>query len=305
MWHYLLGHRSAYNVAIVYEVDMERMRILRSLHFSNPSDVCYCKAYSLTFKAGHIEDNLLYVPTQSEIFIYNLNEWRLVNRKSSSLFNDLHHVTLVDKKLFVANTGLDSVAQLEPDGFTKLFPVMNEDLTARFDLKKDYRSISTKPHKSHPNYIFQADGDIWVTRFRQKDAITLNGRKRIHVRVGLPHDGIVVDDRIYFTTVNGFIVVADPSTCLVDDVINLNDLFPGELLGWCRGLLIEDEVAYVGVTMIRHTKQKENIAWLAENGKSLPTMILKIDLRDKKLLARMTFSQRRLSAIFSILRRPK
>ena len=130
----------------------------------------------------------------------------------------------------------------------------------------DYRRIpETKPHRSHPNHVFLLDDEVWVTRFDQRDAISLTrpGR-RIDIAVQRPHDGHVVDDWIYFSTVDGHVVVANRHTLKVDEIINLNTIDNEQklVLGWCRGIAVmEKNQVWVGFSRIRTTRFKENLVW--------------------------------------------
>ena len=104
------------------------------------------------------------------------------------------------------------VVKITPQGeLLAEWGVCEEAPWTRFNRSTDYRKVeSTKPHKSHPNFVFELDGDIWVTRFHQRDAIALNSSgKSIAIGVEKPHDGLVRGDRIYFSVVDGKIVIVN------------------------------------------------------------------------------------------------
>ncbi len=68
--------------------------------------------------------------------------------------------------------------EVTPEGeILREWSVIGEDTWARFSRQIDYRKVpTTKPHRSHPNFAFLLEGDIWTTRCDQKDAICLTGR---------------------------------------------------------------------------------------------------------------------------------
>jgi hypothetical protein len=40
--------------------------------------------------------------------------------------------------------------------------------------KTDFHKLSTKPHRSHPNYVFYIDSEPWAARFYSIDAVGIN-----------------------------------------------------------------------------------------------------------------------------------
>ena len=164
--------------------------------------------------------------------------------------------------------------------------VLPEAAWSRFSRTTDYRKIeSTKPHKSHPNFVFELNGRTWVTRFRQRDAICLNDSgRRIDIAVQPPHDGLVCGERIYFTSVDGAVVIANSRNLKVENIIDLKEIDGQEaLLGWCRGLLPVDESrTWVGFTRIRKTRFRENVLWVRnvfrEGMREKPTHIALYDI---------------------------
>jgi hypothetical protein len=83
-----------------------------------------------------------------------------------------------------------------------------------------------------------------------------------------PHDGLVCGDRIYFTTVDGRIVIANRHSLSIDQIIDLNEIHrvrhnQDVLLGWCRGVLpLDERRLWVGFTRVRKTKFMENLLWI-------------------------------------------
>jgi hypothetical protein len=223
---------------------------------------------SILFTAGARAGSELFLCTNTELLVYTWPGLELVRSASFPFFNEVHSVVVSDAELLVTSTGLDLVvrmdrATLEPIEFLH---ALGEPPRSRFDWDhEDYRKInSTKPHACHPNYAFWLDGQIWVTRFNQKDAVCLPRLEpRIDLSIERPHDGHVIGDRIYFTTVNGHVVEVDRASLRISRDFDLCSIEgTSGALGWCRGLLIEGSTMYVGFSRLRATRLRENVRWL-------------------------------------------
>jgi hypothetical protein len=239
--------------------------------------------------------------------IYLLPQFELLNYISLPCFNDVHHVRpMPDGNLLIANTGLDMVVLTTKNGrVLREWNVIGDDPWARFSKEIDYRKgIDTKPLAAHPNFVFCVGNDIWATRLHLKDAICLTqpGR-RIPIDVGLPHDGIVHGDLIYFTTVNAYVVIANTRTLKIEEVIDLNRIYGPEVqLGWCRGLFVEGSNTWVGFSRLRSTKFRENVKWVMHGCKKvLPTRIACYDLKAKECRQEIDLEQYGLNAVYSIV----
>jgi len=300
-----------YESALILEIDPERGSIRTCVEYKSPPDVKAHEHSSIVFKAGTRLGNTLYACTSTEVLIFRLPTFERIGYVSIPALNDVHHVApSADGNLLVANTGLDMVIKFDLQGkVLSEWPVLDEPLWSRFSREIDYRKVdSTKPHKSHPNFVFQFDGETWVTRFRQRDAICLDDRsKRIEIAVQSPHDGLIFEDRIYFTTVDGRIVIANPGTLQVDKIIDLKEINGASaLLGWCRGVLpLDERRVWVGFTRVRKTNFQENILWVRnifrEGMGERPTHIALYDIVAKKCLQEIDLEHNGMNVIFSIL----
>ncbi len=296
-----------YHKGVILNIEPLTGTCLREIHYLSRPEATSAERPQILFKAGIIEDDRLYVCTQTEVMIYLLPQFELLNYISLPCFNDVHHVRpLPDGNLLVANTGLDMVVLITNDGCVlREWNVIGDDPWARFSKEIDYRKgIDTKPLAAHPNYVFCVEDDIWATRFHLKDAVCLTqpGR-RIAIDVGLPHDGIVHDDLIYFTTVNAYVVIANPRTLKIEDVINLNSIHGPEIqLGWCRSLYIEDGNTWVGFSRLRSTRFRENVKWVIQGCKKvLPSRIARYDLKARECRQEIDLEQFGLNAVYSIV----
>jgi hypothetical protein len=150
---------------------------------------------------------------------------------------------------------------------------------------------------------------VWVTRLSQKDAICLTTPgKRINIDVQRPHDGLVCGNRIYFTTVDGRIVIANRTSLEIDQIIDLNEIHrvrnqDDVLLGWCRGVLpLDERRVWVGFTRVRKTKFTENVMWIkhAFKDKEKPTHIALYDIAEKTCLQEINLEDFGMNVIFGI-----
>ncbi|MEN8007132.1 MAG: hypothetical protein ABFS42_08955 [Candidatus Krumholzibacteriota bacterium] len=272
------------------------------------------KSANIVFKAGSLNGNRLLVCTQTEILAYSLPDFKQVGYTTHPWLNDVHHVVVNEAgNYLIANTGLDMVLELTPDGevVREISVLPGKDIWDRFDKDIDYRKVTTtKPHHAHPNYVFEINGELWVSRFVQKDVICLsNPEKIIDIGIEKVHDGNVYDGKVYFTAVDGHVVIADPVTCEVLAVHDLNAMTDtNKTLGWCRGLhILDDDRILVGFSRLRPSKFRENVQWVKfqvgkrESAGKLPTRVALYDLKAGRMEWDINLEKHQLNAVFSIL----
>lgn len=303
-----------HDLALILEVDVDSGTITRRVEWSSPPEACPSEEPSILFKSASLRRDRLHVCTQTEVLTYALPGFERVGYVSIPCFNDVHHVIENERgNLVVANTGLDMVVELTPEGrVVQEWGVLGKDPWERFSREIDYRRVpTTKPHQSHPNFVFEVNRELWVTRFAQRDAISLSppGR-RIPIDIQRPHDGALLDGEIYFTTVDGHVVVADPETCRVVRTYDLNAIDQRrQVLGWCRGIYpVSRDVAVVGFSRIRPTKDSANVGWI-ERGigklrslRSLPTHVVLFDLAASRPIWECELEKEEMNVVFGILR---
>lgn len=261
------------------------------------------------FVSSSIHDGKIYLCTSTELFVYSYPENKLLKTVSYPFFQNLHHVMVHLNEVVVASTGLDlivylDIKTLEPLRFRH---ALGKDPWHKYSQDVDYRKyVSLKPHEAHPNFAFSLGEELWVTRFNQKDAVSIdNINKVMNIGVERVHDGFVQEDKVYFTTVNGCIAVLDAVSYALLEVVNLNEIenTPDEL-GWCRGLLVEGNLAYVAFSKIRDTKVKENIKWALSRLRSKTESYTKVavyDLAKKEKLEEMIMPPDSINAVYSVL----
>ena len=302
-----------YEAALILEVDTESGAVRTCVEYQTPLE---CRAHeknSTNFHAGAIVNSTLYTCTPTEVLIYRLPDFKQTGYISLPSFNDLHHVTpCSDGNLLVVSTGVDMVIKCTVTGeVLEEWSSLEEAPWTRFSRSTDYRKVeTTKPHQSHPNYVFELDGEPWVTRFMQKDAVSLNGSKRrIDIAVEKPHDGVLFDEKLYFTAVDGKVVIVNGRTLTVDKVVDLRQIqdHDGQKLpAWCRGLLpVDQSRIWVGFSRIRNTLLKENLRWvkvvLHEGTLVKPTHIALFDIDQQKCLDELDLEPFGMNAVYGIL----
>lgn len=299
-----------YESALILKVDTESGAVRVCVEYKTPAAARAHKDSSSIFKSGTLVGDILYACTNTEVLVFKLPDFQIVNYVSLPCFNDVHHVTPSrNGSLLAVSTGLDMVVRFTPKGeVIEEWSTLAEPPWQRFSRSVDYRKVeSTKPHRSHPNFVFEIGPDVWATRFQQRDAICLTepGRK-IDIAVERPHDGLVRVDQIYFTTVDGRIAIVNADSLLIDRMIDLTSIDdPNALLGWCRGILpLRDDRFWVGFTRVRKTRIHENILWVKRVFKEgmieKPTHISLYDLAQRRRLQEFDLEAHGMNIVFSI-----
>lgn len=285
------GH--AFKRAELAEVDFDQKTYTSQYSHITPAQFCADHKPSIGFTGLCLFEDKIFIATRTEVLLLSKKNYSLIAIITDPLFNDIHHVCIINNFLYVAVTGLDAVFQYDLKTYQKnIYNVLQKNPFHRFN-EKDLlnKRVSLKPHESHPNYIFEINGDPWVTRLKQKDAISLvDPSKRIVISEGLPHDGFRKNEFVYFTTVNGYIVKYQIHTLKKVRSIKLSGK-PSQKespLGWCRGLYVDDDFFYVCFSQLRTTKVTENLIWLKSMmeekrmfDKPAPTRIEKYTLAGK------------------------
>ena len=299
-----------YEAAVIVRLDATTGEGEPVVDYVSPPEVVPDDDPTILFKSGTLVGDLLYLTTQTEVLVYRVPGLELVRHVSLPQFNDLHHVVPTgDGNLLVAASGMDMVMEVRPDDqLGRLWDVTGNGLWHRFSPEADYRKVATtKPHASHPNYLFTIGDEVWATRFEQRDAVSvINPERRIQIGLERVHDGVRVGTQVYFTTVDGRLVIVDTETLEIARVIDLKASHPPDtLLGWTRGLHVMDGKVWVGFSRIRPTKFRENVGWVARGfRRDFGTHIGLYDLETGDCLAQHPLEGFGLSAVFGIYPAP-
>ncbi len=297
-----------YQKGLILELDTKTGQASTVVDYFSPVAATPDESPAIIFKWCSLVGDLLYCCTQTEVMVYRVPTFERVAYISLPMFNDVHHVRPTPTgNLLVANTGLDTVVELTLAGdVVNVWNVLGQDRwgDGRFSPDVDYRKVkTTKPHLAHPNHVFYVGDEPWATRFQMKDAVSVvDPSRRIDIGLERLHDGVVHDGRVYFTTVDGKVAIADTTSLQVVDVIDLTESHPDDmLLGWARGLLIDGDHMWVGFSRIRPTKIRENVGWVLRGLKrDFGTHVGCYDLRTRQSVMQVAVEPFGLSAIFGI-----
>ena len=264
------------------------------------------------FTAACLDGDTLWLPTDTEVYQYQLPQLTQLKCFSHPCFHNIHSVHLLDNELVVTSTGMDNIVVLCPESgeIKRIINTEGKDPWHRFDPKTDYRLIhSTRPHDSHPNYVFKLDNKLWATRCTHDDAVCLDDvTDRIdvaHQDEMSVHDGIWWQDKLVFTRVDGYLVIVDPKT---RKIIEKHDPFANERnrpLGWCRGLMVDGDIFYIGYSKLRKTKLMSKLKFISQgNFKYMDgneALVVAYNMNTKKVLDTYGIPAGMLDAIYGIL----
>jgi hypothetical protein len=301
---------NGYERGLVVVLDPDTGRADVCLDYVSPPEVCRPHDPAISFQAGTIQDDKLYLCTETEVLVYRLPHFEQLAYVSLPIFNDLHHVRPTPQgTVLVANAGLEQILEITLDGVVvTAWHVLGEQPWDHVQPGVDYRMVSTKPHRSHPNFLPGQNSDVWVTRFHQGDAVCLTDSKR-HIPLSDEriHDGVLHNGRFYFTSVTGKVLVASPDSLRVEEVIDVTAMHPPDvLLGWCRSIHIDRNLLWLGFSRIRPTRLRENVSWVMRGFKrAMPTHIACYDLTKGECVAEIDLEPAGLNAVYSILPVPE
>ena len=174
-----------------------------------------------------------------------ISDFVIVDIIEDKRFNDLHEITLHKNRLYVANTGFESVdiIDLATKNIERI-DLLGENIRKyRPEYQQDQDS---KPHLHHISSITIDDEEnIILGMVRQQRILNLTKWEWIGSKYSSPvHDVEFIDGKIWFTTVGGLISNSEENWNLAD--------YQSEI-GWTRGLAVTDEGMYVGTTAIRES----------------------------------------------------
>jgi len=257
----------------------------------------------------------LLLSAETEILVLDPFYLGILETITHPLFQDVHHAIRLDGRLYAVSTGLDCLVVLDRENrLVETRSASGGKPECTFDPDRDYRlEKSRKPHRYHPNHVFRMEEDLWMTRFEKKDAIQSGAPNRLlQLEAGRPHDGIVHEGFLWFTTVNGRVLklsLPDGGSRAVFDLTEMES--SDRPLGWCRGLWIQDGIAFVGFSRLRFTRLRRNLSWVKHglrslpSARQLPTRLVAYDLERRKKIREWPLEEAGMSDLFAVLPRPE
>lgn len=301
--------------AVIQVIDWEKKSVVREIKFTSPEENIG-NGLSRQFKGASIYNGNYFVVTNTEVLIYEMQDWQVKKVITHPLFNDLHGVLATQDHIHVCNTGLEMIQSVDYEG-----NILNEINLAstptfeRFDRDIDYRQVaSTKPHEVHVNHLFLLDGSLWATLGTQRKAVNVNDFSDQLVfdnlfmegQMILCHDGIVKNDNVIFTTVNGHLIIMNWRENKVVCDIDFSELnFNNRAFGWMRGMEIVDDSVFIGLTKLRNSKFKEYTNWFLKNEKIImPSSVIEYSMKKEKIVDWYEIENNNGSAIYTIIKDP-
>lgn len=259
---------------------------------------------------------------------------RCTGRLHQADFNDLHGVAVdhATAQIHVCNTGLDAVETFDLTGRflgrTAMSPAWFEAVRQRgaavprneFErvLRAGwepaplpeltpptgdyYHQTDDEPfHRrrvrdyAHPNHVIAWGRHLVATLLASRELRCMRSHRVLARFEAPPHDGVLVGDELWLTTVDGRIwrvaQGGDPS-------LVLDTSLTGHL-GWCRGLAIQGDTIAVGLTAIRSQPQ---YAWRSDPYDRTETAVLWLDRATGRLRARVRYDDpSRHTKVFALL----
>lgn len=305
-----LGEGKYYGRASLVELDLLTGKFSTVLSKVQGGENYPTEHPNLQYTAGCVDGDIFWLPTDTEIYKYRLPGLSLEAVFSHPCFHNIHSVHAIDGDIIASSTGVDNVVVMndQTGEIKRIINTQGKDPWHRFSPKVDYRLVhSTRPHDSHPNFVFKLGDDLWATRCTQEDAVNLSDvSQTIDLSIGgdlSVHDGVWWDDKLVFTRVDGALVVCDP---IQRKVIEAFDPFGGALnrpVGWCRGLHIDGDMFYIGYSKVRKTNLKSKIKFLTKlNFKySSGSLVVALNIKARKVKAVHTPPEGMIDAIYGIM----
>ena len=234
-----------FGLLTVIEKTDEGMKIVSDNVIQHPKQEIAVRGKGITGIA--IDGDFVWACFSNLIVKISLDDFSIVDMIEDEYFNDLHGITIHNNRIYVANTGNESVdiINLETRELERI-DLLGEAMRKNRPLYS--HDQDTKPHLHHVSSVtIDEKENMIIGLVRQQRILNLGKWEWIGGKHSSPvHDVESIDGKIWFTTVGGMISNSDESWNLAD--------YQSEL-GWTRGLAVTDEGMYVGTTAIRESNQ--------------------------------------------------
>lgn len=245
-------HRPLYDRAILARFDTETLELTPWLSYVEPGAI---EGLGHRFGAPSVSGDQAILCTEREVLRVGPTG-SITSRWSDPNMNDLHYACEHDGVTYAVSSGTGAILSLR-EGRSESIAIDPPDRPPHRDLRGERLRSD-----SHPNYLWWWNGAPHATLGRTGAVRALpDGPSRALSEVVL-HDGVVTRDGVWLTRVDGKLILLDPTAGEILRTVTLSPKDGGEEpLGWCRGLLVDGEVAWVGFTRIRATALRRSLAW--------------------------------------------
>jgi hypothetical protein len=315
------GYFDASGECFIDRVDLERGSRERMLSFVPPEPH---RLAEKGFTGGvWLDDDTLLVCSFDTVWRFQPSTGRCTGRLHQPDFNDLHDVAFDPEAahIFICNTGLDALEIFALDG---RFVGRVATSPAWFEAARQrgagversefaqvltagwhpvarpafveptgayYQGASGAPfHRRkvrdyrHPNHVALWGSHLVVTQLATQELRCLRTHRCLARLVAPPHDGVVVGEDFWVTTVDGRIWRVPPAgePTLVAEVSATGHL------GWCRGLSVFDDSIAVGLTALQ---MEPGYPWRDEPRELTETSVLWLDRLTGQLRGRALYDE--------------
>ncbi len=294
-------------------IDWPSGTVVRDFAWTSPVDVMSGPGADQEFtSASLLIQDVILQPTHTEVLWICPVDWVVIHRLTHPLLHNVHSASPVPGGgLLVTCAGSESVLEFDDDDQLIAHHWLREgSFKGAYSGFEDLRRVHHdhfKPHSHHPNHAARVGASTWVTCFETQRAVCIEDGREIVFPEGIPHDGRLIDGLMWFTVVTGHVIAVDPITLERRVDLDLNAMVATErMLGWCRGLDVVGNRLFVGMTVLRATRHREVLRWLAhgQSGQKLPTRILEIDLTSRRIVREVEVGNAAGGTIYSINVRP-
>jgi len=300
--------RVRYDRGVIGVIDLTTGEITQALSYEPSTEEWDWRSQNVNFKYGTLaRDGNLLVVTENEVLHVELPSFKVLATYSSPEFNDLHSVHEFDDSWALTCTGRDLVLFMR-DGQVQSQRIDTKTATWVEDPNPaviDWRELHTQPHDTHPNYLWEQDGDVWVTRGNRGDIVRVGSHDSVSISETVTHDGSFQAGSWWATSVDGYVYELDSQQRLLRAIHVAGALEPKDLRpGWCRSVHVGPSAIAVGFSALRPSRLRRNLEWLATGGQyrdKAPTQIAFFDRTDETYLGSIQTEAIEMQSVFSII----
>ncbi|HWO25248.1 MAG TPA: hypothetical protein VNO30_41195 [Kofleriaceae bacterium] len=283
--------------------------------------------------AAWLDDDSLLACGFDAVWRFTPSSGRCTGRLHQPDFNDLHGLAVdaAAAQLHVCNTGLDAIetfdlagrflgrsamspawfeaarqrgAAVDRAAFEHVLAAGWKEMpspTLTSPIGSYYHQAEDEPfHRrkvrdyAHPNHVIVWGDHLVVTLLARRELRCMRTHNAVAHLEAPPHDGVLVGDDLWLTTVDGRVwrVARGGAAALVVDTSATGHL------GWCRGLAILGSTIAVGLTAIRSEPQ---YTWRSAPHEQTETAVLWIEPATGQLRGHVRYEPERHPKLFALL----